>query len=253
MFRTRPACSSRSALARAGAALWAASVWLITGACEPGVATPMPEPPVAFDLARVNEHEIVSTAEPLDPDVHVMIGSRGAVPPGAVVRATNLDEMLETAAVNAAPQGSFELAIWVLDGQELRFEWVDGQRRSAPADAVFVLPDPTSERFELVPSPRFDCLRLDPGFVLDLGETTQATLSVTNDCGSVLGLANARTRLTPSDFTLPALPSELSSGESVALDVGFEQAAPGPREDIFFVDVTLGAETIRYPITLRRE
>jgi hypothetical protein len=215
----------------------------------------MPEPPTVFDLSQVNKQEVTPVYEPQDPNSHVIVGVSGAVPAGAVVRVTNLDQALDVAAINASDQGSFEIVVQALDGEELRLEWTDGARRSAPADAIFVRPDPASRAFQLLPSPRFECLRFEPGVVLDFAaDAAQATLTLRNDCSGPVSVDNPRSRLMRPDFTLPdALPLEVAAGATAELVAGFTRDAPGLREDVLFVDVTLDAETIRYPITLRAE
>ena len=228
-----------------------AGVWLLACACGPSVATPMPEPP-AFDLTGVNKSEIEPANKPADPDALVLTGIEGTVPGGAVVRVTNLDSTAPVSAVNATPGGHFEVVLVVLDGQELRFEWQQGDQGSAPADAIIHRPNPAGTAYQVVPSPRFDCLQLAPGFVLDLGTSPQATLHVQNGCTEAVSLANPRTRLGLADFTLStALPLEIAAGTSGELSVEFAAGAAGQREDVLFVDVSNAGTTIRYPITLR--
>ena len=206
-----------------------------------------------FDLDEVNKGaEMMATNQPLNPDDHSIAGR--AVPPGAVVRVTNLDQALNTASGNATDAGTFEVTVTVLDGEELRFEWVDGDERSAPADAVFRWPDPASPVFVLEDSPRFACLRLEPGFVLDFAADGPAVLTLHNDCDSAVNLDNARSRLALGDFMLPdTLPLDIAPGESAELSVDFTRGAASLREDVLLLDVTLDAATIRYPITLRAE
>jgi hypothetical protein len=211
----------------------------------------MPEPP-SFDLNQVNKGaEAVN--QPEDPTVRVLVGGKGAVPAGAVVRVTNLDALEDASADNATDQGSFLVYVRALDGEELRFEWADGERRSAPADARVLAPDPAANAFQLQPSQRFDCLRLEPGFVLDFtGDAPEAALTLRNDCDAAINLDNARSRLGLADFALPDnLPLDIAPGDSAELVVAFARSAASLREDILFVDVTLDAATIRYPITLR--
>jgi len=108
--------------------------------------------------------------------------------------------------------------------------------------------------FTLTPSPRFDCLKLGPGYVLDFGSAAQATLSLENGCADALTLANPRTRLALADFaTETALPLDIAAAESAQIRVNFSRSVAGLREDILFVDVTQAATTLRYPITLRAE
>lgn len=210
----------------------------------------MPEPPIAFDLSGVNNTEL--TKYPTNPDDVAIPGDPGTVPAGAVVRITNLDRMSNTTAENATAQGSFEAVVGVSDGQELRFEWVKGEKRSAPADALFVRPDPTLS-YRLTASPRFECLKVTPAFlVLDFPRDSTVELGLENGCDEAITLSNARTRLALPDFALKAaLPPELASGERAEIPVSFQRGAVGLREDVLLLDVTLGTETIRYPITLR--
>jgi hypothetical protein len=236
--------------ALAGSALWTAGIWLFASACGPGVATPMPEPPVAFDLGGVNNSETVPVKHPLDPEAVVIPGGARTVPGGAVVRITNLDRSLEVTAVNATPQGSFEAVVFVSNGEELRFEWVKGAERSAPADAVFVRPDPAAPTVALTASPRFDCLQVTPGYVLPFAGDS-AVLGFENDCDEAVTLENLRTRLGTPDFALPAAPPEIAPGASVELTINLQPNTARGREDVLLIDVTLGADTLRYPITLR--
>lgn len=251
---SRPLRVSRAQRTLASSALVTAGVWLLASACGPGVATPMPEPPTVFDLSGFMDPGAVLATMPLDNRVLVLKTSRGNVPPGATVRVTNLDTTDAVVAGPGRPQGGFEVALIVTDGQELRFEWVNGTEHSAPADALIARQDPMGQDFRLTPAPRFACLQLIPGFALELNDTTRATLGIQNDCDDLVQLSNPRSRLDLPDFVLPAsVPAEVPSGESTELAVDFTRSATGPREDVFFIDVTLAGTTIRYPITLRAE
>jgi hypothetical protein len=230
--------------------LLTAGVWLLAGACGPGVATPMPEPPTVFDLSQVGG----PTQEPaLEGQGPAMIyGAPGSVPAFATVRVTNLDLPVAAAASDARDDGSFNVPVTVENGQELRFDWIQGDQRSEPADALFVQPDPAQPGFTLELSPRFDCLTLTPGYLLELEADGSVTLSLTSSCDSEVTLDNARSRIGLTDFTLQtALPLSLAPGDSTELTIDFSRSTAGFREDTLLVDVTLGAETIRYPITLR--
>jgi hypothetical protein len=214
----------------------------------------MPEPPTVFDLSGFMDPGAVLATMPLDNRVLVLETSRGNVPPGATVRVTNLDTTDTVVAGPGRPQGGFEIALIVTDGQELRFEWVNGAEHSAPADAIISRPDPLGENFLLTPTPRFACLKLTPGFVLEFNETTRATLGIENGCEDTVQLSNPRRRLDLSDFALPGtVPAEVPTDESTELAVDFTRSATGPREDVLFIDFTLAGTTIRYPITLRAD
>jgi hypothetical protein len=212
----------------------------------------MPEPP-SFDLNGLDAGA-VSAKIPTDSRVLVIEASSGNVPSGAAVRVTNLDDLSPVVAGSENGKGGFEVDLIVTDGQELRFEWVNGKQRSAPADAIVSRPDPMGQTFSLAASPRFACLKLTPGYVLDFGAAAQATLTVQNSCDSAVTLENPRTRLALGDFALTGqLPPQVAAGKSASISVDFTRGATGLREDVLFVDITLDATTLRYPITLRAE
>jgi len=249
-FRSR---SSRARRALASSAPLTAGVWLLASACGPGVATPMPEPPTAFDLSGFDQSAVTAKI-PLDDRVLVIQTATGNVPEGATVRVTNLDSTDPVAAGAGTPQGGFEVDLIVSDGQELRFEWVNGSEHSAPADAVISRPDPVSQSFQIAVAPRFACLKLAPGLVLAFDGKTHATLGVENGCADAVTFTNPRSRLGLSDFALPATPpADVAPGKSAQIGVDFTRSAAGLREDVLFLDVTLSGQTIRYPITLRAE
>jgi hypothetical protein len=213
----------------------------------------MPEPPIAFDLSGVNQGAIAVNI-PADPRVLVIEALTGNVPSGSVVRVTNLDTTDPVVAGARIAQGGFDVELIVTDGQELRFEWVNAGEHSAPADAIVSRADPMSQTFALSAAPRFDCLKLSPGFALDFGTTAQATLSLQNGCSQAVSVSNPRTRLGLADFAVSTtLPIDVAAGSSTELTVDFTRSAQGPREDVLFVDVTSAGSTIRYPITLRTE
>jgi hypothetical protein len=254
MPRSRPSRATRAQHALASSALMTAGVWLLASACGPGVATPMPEPPTVFDLSGFMDPLAAATKTPLDSRVLVLEASRGNVPPGATVRVTNLDTTDSVVAGPGNAQGGFEVDLIVTDGQELRFEWVNGTEHSAPADAIISRPDPLGESYRVTPAPRFACLELSPGFALDFNGTTHATLGVENACDEAVQLSNPRRRLALPDFALSStVPTEVGPGESAQIGADFTRSATGLREDVLFIDVTLADTTIRYPITLRAE
>jgi hypothetical protein len=231
-----------------------AGVWLLASACGPGVATPMPEPPTVFDLTAVGQPSGLVAAAGKEPDSKTIHVFEDRLPAHSTVRVTNLDRMDPTVAVDVPEGRGTDLIVSVIDGEELRFEAVTGELRSEPADAIFVLDDPLSGAFHLAPAERFACLKLEPGYRLDITGATRATLSLENGCASPLTLDNPRSRLALPDFTLDtAPPIEVAAAASTELTVDFAPAAPGVREDVLFIDVTLDGTTLRYPFTLRAE
>jgi hypothetical protein len=238
---------------RALLATLASSLWLASG-CGPGAATPMPEPPIAptipVDITLVGPpHPVVvptigSALQELD-------GEPGAAPGNAVVRVTNLDGTDQAYATTAFADGHFAITLPVKLGDELRFDWLLGADRSQPVDALY-LEDPNG-RFRLQPSPRFDCVKLTPGFVLDFGTAQNATLSlqVQNSCPAELSIDSHALRRNLPDFSCStATPLTFASGMSATLDVSLARTSNAAVEDTLFFNLTQGGTTIRYPVTL---
>jgi hypothetical protein len=189
-----------------------------------------------------------------EPDSKTIQVYEDRLPAHSTVRVTNLDRTDPTVAADVPEGRAADLVVSVIDGEELRFEAVSGELRSQPADAIFVLDDALSGAFHLAPAERFACLKLEPGYRLDITGAPRATLSLENGCASALSLDNARSRLALPDFTLEtSLPIEVAAATSAELTVDFVAAASGVREDVLFVDVTLDGTTLRYPVTLWAE
>jgi hypothetical protein len=219
------------------------------GACDPGAATPVPEPPTATpDLNRistVSDVSIVSFPRPIS-----IVGTAGAVEPNAILRATNLDSMLEPIATTALADGSFTTNVPASPGDEIRLQAVLEGNRSAPADVVFSeIPD------RITPVVRSDCIGLDPGLERDFQTSGLAPVSMPirfeNRCADALTLSNYRLRLGLTEFVIEtADPLQIPAGDSGTLEVRFEPSANLSVEDTLFIDVATGTEVIRYPITL---
>ena len=229
------------------ATLCAASAGLTLAACGPGVATPIPEPPTLV-LSRIGPPELEMPETATAGEGHRLFGRRGSAPPGALIRVTNLERMDLPSVTTVKPDGSFEISVVVVDGEELRFDWLRGTERGAPQDAHFIK-DVVWSHVE--PSARFACLELSPGFELDFAQGTTQALGVQSSCAASVSLSAPRARLGLADFQLPTqLPLSLLSNESVALRVGLNRTQTGALEDTLFFDVTLGSEMLRYPVTL---
>jgi hypothetical protein len=209
-------------------------------------ATPMPEPPSLdgglIGLAPVG---IVVLSEP-----HLLPieGQPGAATPGAIVRVLALDTRDPAVSTTAASDGSFTLAVPVRGGDELRLQAQIEGARSAPVDLIY-------RSVELVdtlePSPRHECVTLEPGFDVDFGGAVSRSLRVRNACSSPIVLAEPRFRLDPADFELTtALPRTVAPGGEAALELRLSSGAPPDREDVLFVDISLADRVLRYPIGL---
>ena len=242
-----PRCASR---ARCGvASLLAASLGLTLGACGPGVATPVPEPPT-LQLGHIGPPPQGGVSTSVGGGRQVF-GDVGAAPAGSLVRVTNLERPDPVVVASVKSDGSFELKVEVLDGEELRFDWERGAEQGAPQDARFV-DDAGAGDFHFEPSTRLACLKLTPGLALDFATGNVQTLAVQNECAASVVIQNPRLRVGLADFQLrTALPLTVALGQSVPLEVGFARSVAAAREDTLFFDVVSGGDTSRYPITLR--
>jgi hypothetical protein len=180
-----------------------------------------------------------------------VFGDVGAAPAGSLVRVTNLDRSDPVVVASVKSDGSFDLKVEVLDGEELRFDWERGSEHGAAQDARFV-DDAGPGDFHFEPSTRLACLKLAPGLALDFSSSNVQTLAVRNECNASVVIQNPRRRVGIPDFQLEtALPLTLTLAQSVTLDVSFARSLAAVREDTLFFDVVSAGDTIRYPITLR--
>jgi hypothetical protein len=178
-------------------------------------------------------------------------GEPGAAPGNAVVRVTNLDGTDQAYATTAFADGHFSITLPVKLGDELRFEWLLGTDRSQPVDALYLAD--TSGSVRLQPSPRFDCVKLSPGFVLDFGAAQNDTLAlqVQNQCAAELSIDSHSLRRKLPDFSCStATPLTFAAGTSATLDVSLARSSNAAVEDTLFFNLTQGGSTIRYPVTL---
>jgi hypothetical protein len=202
-------------------------------------ATPLPEPP-ALDGSRIRRPDITIT---FTGSIWIE-GDAQSASAGATLRVTNLDSTDDPATITVANDGSFSLEVLAEPGDELRIDAVNRHGRSEPIDLI--VDD------ELVPSPRHDCVRLAPKFSLEFRDGSRAEeLTVHNLCAQEVALTDPRARLELADFTLESeLPLTIATGESAALEFEFAESSPDAREDVFFIDIEVDGEPIRYPVTL---
>lgn len=219
------------------------TLWSAAGTLGCG-ATPMPEPPsIDGGLIGPGPMGIIALSEPHQVPI---AGQPGAATPGATLRAINLDREVPIVSATVAADGSFSSSVLASNGDELRFQALLGGMRSLPSDFLYT----SLGGDQLTPSPRFGCLALSPGFDLDVPASGSARLRIENSCDSAVSLATARFR-SGGSFTLDTLlPLDIPAGGKGTLDVRL--TAP-VAEDVLFVDVTQGTQTLRYPIGLFSE
>jgi hypothetical protein len=205
----------------------------------------MPEPP-SIDGRKIAPSVGISILA--EPHPVAFAGEPGAVTPGSIVRVLDLDDMNAAVSARADADGAFELSVSVSDGDELRFQAVQGSVRSEPVDFLYSLVDQVDV---LTPSPRHACVVLQPGLELRYTDAGPRPLRVLNDCAEPLAITDPRLRLAGNDFELESeLPLLIEPASEATIDVALLEAPPPAHENVLFLDLSLGGETIRYPIGL---
>ena len=207
--------------------------------------TPVPEPP---NINPPDTTLIEGIAE--RGDLHVLLeGSAGAVEPGLVLWAVNLDSTEPPVTAVSEEDGSFSLTVAGTVEDELRLQVRSDEARSEPVDVV------VEETGELHRSARMECLRLAPPFDLDfetLAVDGRATLDVaiSNDCTDEVIIDAARIRVEPSDYSVEtAMPLSITAGGTAEIDVRLAPTAPGLIEELLLLGIS-APEIERRPITL---
>jgi hypothetical protein len=213
--------------------------------CGPGGATPMPEPPAlaAVDVTKLEPPQVsVATQWPLPVP---FVAQPGTATPGSSVSVTNLDTVAAPVTTTAAADGSFNIVVVVSPGNEVRFQASLDKRRSAPRDVRF---SPNA----LTKVERPICIGVNPDYALNFAADERTKrVDFTSNCATPATLQNPRFRAPAPVFELQSsLPSTLTPAGLATLDVNVSALVSGPVEDVLFVDLVLGSEIVRYPITL---
>ncbi len=214
---------------------------LLSLACEgPRGASPLPEPP-AIDGSRIGSGPSLAPAS-LPAEIEIT-GDRASASPGATLRVTNLDTTDEPVTTTVTDDGRFSVLVSVSPGDELRFEAFRGELRSEPVDRII--------DGELTPAPRHDCIALTPGYVVEFDGSTAESLFIDNQCDAPAVVQDPRFRLGLPDFALTtALPVTIEPGRSASLRFSYDPQSSETPEDVFFVDIDVNGEALRYPIGL---
>ena len=206
----------------------------------------MPEPP-SLDPGLIGLAPVGAVVLS-EPRLLPIAGLPGAATPGASVRVLDLDTRDPAVSTTAASDGSFALLVPVRSGDELRLQAQTGGARSEPVDLIYRSVELADT---LEPSPRHDCVTLDPGFELAFAGSVSRSLRVQNACSGPIVLSAPRFRLDGADFELESvLPLTLPAGSEGLLDLTLLRPAPPAREDVLFVDISLDGRALRYPIGL---
>jgi len=213
---------------------------LATGGCN---VSPKPLPPTdtGFDFGKVRTHETGA----LGPKA-IEGGPGSAGPPGALVRAFNLEIPEDPVDAVIALDGSFEIELFIIEGDEVRLQIIDGDERLLPVDVV-VGPDDTAPA--LAVRALGHCLTLQPNAELDVAQAQ--TVQVQNGCSEQVTIIEPTVRRTTPGLAVGSggsWPAQIAAGSSISVSVQF-QAPAGSLEEIVFIEATAPAAD-RRPITV---
>lgn len=206
--------------------------------------SPKPEPPDSVPVVNLGQ---VTAQEPSDGDPTAIEGAPGAAdPPGALIRATNLDSQDNPVDAVVADDGSFAIDMMLMAGDEIRLQVIDDTQRSEPADFVV---GPGQSPPLPAPRPLADCFTLSPSTVARL-DRFDAVVAF-NGCDEALTVEVATRRSAPGLSFGGGMtwPMNLAPGASVSIPI----LAPDDAvfEEVVFVRAT-APETDRRPVTLFR-
>ena len=218
---------------------------------------PQPEPPPVEPGPEI-EGDLLS-AQPGGPSAMIggsLSGAPGAAPAGAIVRAYDLDNTLAPVETVAADDGSFEMLLDMLDGDEVRIQAIHEGARSKPLDVM------VSEA-STTPTPAVralaDCLSVAPNAQLSLGVVASGTtvtrsVVIANGCASDVTVSSIAMRRPVAGLALEpdtAPPNTIASGASETVVIRFEAptGSASEVEDILLIEVDAPARD-RRPVTI---
>lgn len=216
---------------------------VLLGSCT---ATPLPEPPAAApDLGRVTAAESVGPLSSEEGAIQVsFVGGAGAADPSSTLRVTNLDASGPATATRVGRDGSFRIDVLLHVGDELRFETVRDGTRSSPSDAL-------AQEDGLLASSRFECVQVTPGLSLRVDGGESRDWTVRNECDGPILAAPAGFRVGDRGFAVAdSAPLTVAPGASQRFRIIADDTVTAGAEDVWFVNLSVGGETVRYPVTI---
>ena len=213
-----------------------------------GDISPQPEPPVRQSPPTVDFGAVEATVDTFSNGFVGLQGAPGSVsPPGATLRAVNLDNALDPVETVVAEDGSFDVDMSLSIGDEVRVQLFDGATRSDPID-VEVVDDEAPP--VLATRALGDCLKLTPAAEIELAGGVGSVL-VRNDCPEPveLGAPYARRPVNGLDVGQNATwPMSLPVGGTTTVTV--QWGASATTEEVVFIEAITPAGD-RRPITVR--
>lgn len=216
--------------------------------CQADIS-PQPEPPVrgAFE---VDFGSVEAKADSYTNDPSGLRGGPGsAKPPGATIRAVNLDGVDDAVEGVIEADGSFALMFSIQLGDEVRVQIFANDQRSDPFD-VFVVEDEAPPI--LAQRSLGNCWLLTPALELDL-TAGSGRVRVQNNCTDDLVLGAPYLRRPVPGLTVGAghtWPLTVTAGTQVEVTVEIDGSTPVPMDEVVFLEAT-APQNDRRPITVR--
>jgi len=196
---------------------------------------PLPEPPAEPELVGEFHGEtcLVCDAQAK------LAGGPGSVQSADSIWVVNLDGTGPPQTAPVQSDGSFELFVSALDGDEIRLQARQDELRSAPIDLVMAV----DGVLEPAPRPLEDCFQLSAELAMPdttVGGSATRTLRLEHTCAAPLSLELVALRAPSADFAVaaPGTPLVLASGEFIDVAIELHPAAAGLREEVLLVEVS---------------
>ncbi len=228
-------------------ARWVGTAGLLALSGCQGNISPQPEPPnrgtFDIDFGQVEAKVDSYTNEPAG----LRGGPGAAKPPGATLRAVNLEDVQDPVETVVQQDGSFEALFSVAIGDEVRVQILANGQRSEPFD-VRVIDDEAPPTRVVHPLP---CFTISPALELDLVSGT-GVLRVENDCAEAVVLDEPALRRPVQGVRAAVMdwPATVATGGSLDIPLEVDETAPPDFEEIVFLRV-LAPQSDRRAVTLR--
>lgn len=209
------------------------------------VATPIPDPPSLDppDLDRI--YEAGTSAGEIDID-----GMAGAVDPGAVVVAVNLDAMDPPVRVEADIDGGFSMIVPGFPTHLVRMHAELDDARSPPVDFV-ATGGGTPVPFD---PPLADCLTIPVELAFGrvaIGATDTVSIPIANDCAADVEIDAIALRVPTAGLNVvTAAPLTVAASTEAVIEVEVAPASAGPLEEVLLLSIA-APEMGRRAVTLR--
>lgn len=196
---------------------------------------PIPEPPATPKLVG---DVVTEPCTACDGQTRIHAGPGSALDADTIWVA-DLDRPSPFAVAPVAADGSFEVFIGAIEGDELRLQARRADLRSVPVDLTM----PASGVLEPAERPLADCFTLALELALDdtqVAQSSATTVRVEHDCAAPLTVDSIALRAPSVDLSVsaPGTPIVLAPGDFLDVAVDFHPTTTGLREEVLIVDVS---------------